>query len=217
MTIRGWTALLALSLLSFATPQLADAQSAAFGTYRFLLEDDAVKTLEFEARRDERGRTTGRMVLVDESRIPDTDDPEDPKAGDAPPQIFVDVDLGDLITEKNRALMTGIIRDSSHQTYIGSWVQLVVEDSGDDPRIPDQVTWQICRPRPGGWIPSDAEVKDDDGAFLRWWATDAEVKDDVGIPSVDLLARDEGCAVFPLGFYTFADLRQSEGDIVVQP
>lgn len=217
MTMRGWTALLALPLLSFATPRPAAAESAAFGTYRFLLEDDAVKTLEFEARRDERGRTTGRMVLVDETRIPDTDDPEDPRAGDAPPQIFLDVDLADLITEKNRARMTGVIRDSSHRTYIGSWVQLVVEDSGDNLRIPDQVTWRICRQRPGGWIPSDAELKDDDGAFLHWWSTDAERRDDVGIPSVDLLGRDEGCTVYPLLFYTFADLRHAEGDIVVQP
>ena len=209
MTMRGWTALLALPLLSFATPRPAAAESAAFGTYRFLLEDDAVKTLEFEARRDERGRTTGRMVLVDETRIPDTDDPEDPRAGDAPPQIFLDVDLADLITEKNRARMTGVIRDSSHRTYIGSWVQLVVEDSGDNLRIPDQVTWRICRQRPGGWIPSDAELKDDDGAFLL----------PVGVVrrEQDLLGRDEGCTVYPLLFYTFADLRHAEGDIVVQP
>jgi hypothetical protein len=217
MTIRGWAALLALVPLSFAAPQQAAAESAAFGTYRFLLEDDALKTLEFEARNDGRGTTTGRMLLVDPSRIPDTDDPEDPRAGDAPAEIWVDVALHDLKAEKNRALMAGIIQDSSHRTYIGSWVQLVVEDSGDNLRIPDQVTWQICRRREGGWIPSDAEVKDDDGAFLRWWATDAELKDDVGIPSVDLLGRDEGCAVHPLFLYTFADLRKAEGDIVVRP
>ena len=114
--------------------------------------------------------------------------------------------------------MDGVIRESSHKSYIGRWVQLVVEDNAENPEVPDRLTWSFCQSQSQGWIPSDAERKDDDGAFLSWWATDAERKDDVGIPSRNLLGTEQrSCTVYPLSFYTFADLRKSEGDIVVQP
>ena len=114
--------------------------------------------------------------------------------------------------------MSGRVLDSSHRSYIGRWVQLVVEDSGDNRRVPDLLTWQLCKPRGSGWVPSDAEWKDDTGASLRWWATDAERKDDVGIPSPNLLPQEEsGCLIHPLQVYDFPVLLKWEGDIVVQP
>lgn len=210
----GSASIFALLLLSFTTPQLATAQSAS-GTYRFLLEDDLTKSVELDARTDERGVTTGFMSFVDAAKIPDVDDPEDPRAGEAPPELSIKAELDSLTVEKNRALMSGIIRDSSHRTYIGKWVQLVVEDNG---REPDKLTWWFCAPPAGSWIPSDAERKDDDGAYLRWWATDAERKDDVGIPSKNLLPSEEkACQVYPLWLYSFAEILKWEGDIIVKP
>jgi len=221
MKSTGFASISALFLLTLTAPLPATAQTAgpsASGSYRFLLEDDLTKSVEFSASTDERGVTTGQMTFIDPARIPDTDDVEDPRAGDAPPEFYMKASLDGLTVEKNRALMNGTILDSSHKSYIGKWVQLVVEDNRDNLKVPDQLTWSLCQRQPGGWVPSDAERKDDDGAYLRWWATDAERKDDVGIPSQNLLSNDEnGCLVYPLSFYSFADVLKWDGDIVVQP
>jgi hypothetical protein len=221
MKSTGFAAILALFLLSLTTPPPAAAQTAgssASGSYRFVLDDELTKSVEFSATTDERGVTTGQMTFIDPTRIPDTDDVEDPRAGDAPPEFYMKATLDGLTVEKNRALMNGTIVDSSHKSYIGKWVQLVVEDNGDNLRVPDQLTWSFCKRSAGGWIPSDAERKDDDGAFLRWWATDAERKDDVGIPSENLISNDEkSCRTYPLFAYLFADLLKWDGNIVVQP
>jgi hypothetical protein len=207
----------ALLLLSLMTPRL-DAQTpnaSARGSYKFILEDELTKSVDFSAVTDDRGNATGDLSFTDEAKIPDTDDPEDPKAGDPPPQFFVKVRLDGLTVEKNRALMSGTVLDSSHRTYIGSWVQLVVEDNGVNPERPDRLVWTFCRQRTAGWVPADAERDRDDGAFIHWWSTDAERDDDVGVPSIDLLAKDTGCAVYPLGSYSFADVLKSSGDIAV--
>lgn len=219
---RRRVALLVMSfLLGLTIPRLTHAQTEgphARGSYRFLLEDDLTKHVEFDARTDAKGTTAGLMTFIDQAKIPDVDDVEDPRAGDAPPELYIKAKLDGLKVEKNRALMSGTVLESSHKTYIGRWVQLVVEDNGIDPKVPDRLTWAFCRPRAGGWVPADAERRDDDGAYLRWWATDAERDDDVGIPSVNLLGDEEkSCPAYPLSFYTFVNVRKGEGDIIVQP
>jgi hypothetical protein len=216
-----FTSGLALFLLSLTTPQWTSAQTegpSAYGSYQFFLEDELSKTVEFEVHTDPKGVTTGRMTFVDQARISDVDDDEGAGSRDTPPELYITAELDGLTVEKNRALISGTVRDSSHRNYIGKWVQLVVEDNGDNQRVPDQLTWWFCKPREARWIPSDAEWKDDTGAYLRWWATDAERKDDVGIPSENLLPTEEtGCRIYPLSVYPFADLLKWEGDIVVQP
>jgi hypothetical protein len=201
-------------MLSLTVPQPAAAQEAR-GVYRFLLEDDAVKYVEFEAWTDEKGYAAGQMVFTDEARISDGDE----EGEGEPAEFYMKANLGSITVEKNRALMSGTVLDSSHRSYIGRWVQLVVEDSGDNLKEPDRLTWAFCRPREGWWIPSDAEWKDDEGAYLHWWATDAERKDDVGIPSPNLLPdnEDSGCQIHPLWSYALADVSKYEGDIVVRP
>lgn len=213
----GLTSIAALFLLGLTAPATAQTEEPyAGGAYRFVLDDDLVKSVEFEARTS-KGVTTGFMTFVDEAKTPDTEDAEDPHSGDALP-IYIKADLDSLTVEKNRAVMGGIVRDSSHKTYLGKWVQLVVEDNGQELRVPDQLTWSVCASQVRGWVPSDAERKDDDGAYLSWWATDAERKDDVGIPSESLISREEkGCRIYSLQVYPFADLRKWEGDIVVRP
>lgn len=203
-----------LVLLSLAASQPAGAQYAA-GVYRFILDDELVKYVDFEARADGK-LTTGQLTFTDEAWISDFD-PEDPKPGDSPRELYVKAELDSMTVEKNQAILGGTVTDSSHRSYIGRWVQLVVEDNGNGVEIPDRLTWRFCQPPPGSWVPSDAELPRDDGAYLSWWATDAERRDDVGIPSINLLAKQTSCPVLPLGLYPFADLLQWEGDIVVQP
>src|SRR5689334_4514601 len=149
----GFASILVLSL---TLPQLATAQSAS-GSYRVILDRDGlIKSVDFAA--DERG---GSMSFSDEAKILDGEDIEDPRHGDPTP-VFLKADL-DLTVEKNRALMSGMVYDSSHKSLIGSLVQLVVEDNAES-RVPDQLTWVFCTPRDRGWVPSDAELKQDDGA-----------------------------------------------------
>ena len=211
--MKSTTPTFALILLSLATP--IHAQSSARGSVRFVMRDGLSKTVEFSASKDDKGTTTGSLTFSDEAKIPDTDDPDSPADGFA---LSLKAQLDDSTFEKNRAILSGTVLDSSHRTYIGKRVQFVVEDNGADPKVPDQLTWMFCGGRAGGWIPSDAERRDDDGAFLSWWATDAERDDDVGIPSVDLLPKEgASCPAWPIWSYTFADLLKWEGDIIVEP
>lgn len=217
----GFVSALTLWLLSLATPPATLAQTpgpSASGIFRFLLEDDLLKSVDFDVRTDERGFVSGSLTLTDEATIPDFDDPENPREGDPPKGFTIKAQIESLTIEKNRALMNGFVLDSTHTNYIGRWVQLVVEDNRDNPELPDRLTWSFCKPGERGWIPSDAERDRDDGAFLSWWATDAERKDDVGIPSPNLIpGEDRSCPVHALAVYSFADVLRWDGDIVVQP
>lgn len=213
--------LLAMSLLSFAAPGHTAAQTAgqsAKGAYRFSLEDDLTKYVEFDARTDDRGVTSGYMTFTDEAKIPDKDvnPDDDSREQEAGSEIYVKVEFDFMTVEKNRAVMNGTVMDSSHRTYVGRWVQLVVEDNGDNFKLPDRLTWVFCRPEPGGWIPTDYERKYDDGAYLRWWATDYERKDDVGIPSKSYISNElRSCQTYTLSTYNFVDAKKGEGNIVV--
>lgn len=212
-----------LLLLTLATQHPTSAQTggpAASGVYRFTLEDDLTRTIEFDARTDERGTTTGRMTFKDETQIVDKEDDgdPDPRPEGSPGELFIVADFENMSVEKNRAVLNGVVIESSHRTYIGRWVQLVVEDNAENERLPDRLVWSLCRPEPGGWIPSDFERDKDDGAFLKWWATDAERKDDVGIPSRNLIPGERrGCEALALSSYAFADVKKAEGDIKVVP
>lgn len=219
MKSTGLASISALLLLSLVTPQHATAQTAgavAVGTYQFLLEDEIPKSVDFDARNDERGFASGHITFADEARIPDSDDAEDPKAEETATKIVIRASVDELTVDGNRALMNGTVLDSSHRTYIGARIQLVVEDNADNLRVPDRLTWTFCKPEGKGWVPTDAERKDDDGAYLSWWATDAERRDDKGVPSVNLLANAEKtCTIYPLSSYSFADVLKAEGDIIV--
>ncbi|HSD45158.1 MAG TPA: hypothetical protein VLB87_01000 [Pyrinomonadaceae bacterium] len=199
-----------------ATPPLASAQ-AANGQYKFVMEDGFTKYLEFDAVSGERGAATGYMIFNDEAMLffQDVDGTgEDPK--EEPVPFFMKADFESMTVEKNRAVINGVVRDSSYRSYIGKFVQLVIEDN-DGREVPDKFVWSFCTPEPGGWIPSDAEVPGDRGAFLSWWATDAERKDDVGIPSPNLIPGvSKSCRVQSLGTYEFATILKGDGAITIK-
>lgn len=211
--------LAALFLMSLAMPRLADAAPAsASGNYRFVFRDNLVKSVELEVTAGPRGTASGWMVLTDQARISDSDDVEAPVTAEPPAELFIEASLNTLKVTKNRAVMNGTVRNSSHKNYVGRWVQLVVEDNGKDPKKPDRLTWSFCQPAETGWIPSDKELDEDEGTFQQWWATDAEREDDQGVPSRNLLGdREDGCKVHPLSSYSFVRPAKWEGDLVVQP
>ena len=215
--------ILALFLLPFAAHHPATAQTegpAASGAYRFILADRVVKTVEFDARGDREGGASGWLTFIDQVELPDQDVDGTGDSGDrdAPLDFYIKAEFSGMTVEKNRALMNGAVVDSSHRSYIGKWVQLVVEDNGDNWERPDTLTWRFCQPEPGGWIPEDAEVPGDKGASMSWWATDAERKDDVGIPSPSLIPGElKRCLNYPLSSYPFVEILKWDGDIRVLP
>jgi hypothetical protein len=215
-----FTFLFVLFLMGGLSQRSANAQtsgSSASGTYRFTLEDDLTKQVEFDARLDERGIATGRMTFRDEARIVDVDvDGEGGHQEDPPAEFFISANLNSMTIDRNRAVMGGTVTDSSNPSYVGRWVQLVVEDNGDGSQEPDKLTWCFCKPEASGWVPADAELRDDEGAWWSWWATDAELRDDVGVQSENIIpGHRTSCKVFPLATYEFEEVR-GEGQIQVQ-
>lgn len=209
--------LFALCLVFLAVPLPASAQVAGTigGKYKFILDDELSKYLEFSATSTERGGATGYMIFTDEAKVAVSDPDGGPSKDEGVP-FSMKADLDAMTIEKNRALVSGVVRDSTVAAYIGRWVQLVIEDN-DGVETPDKFVWQFCEPEPGGWIPSDAEWKDDQGAFMSWWATDAERKDDVGIPSPSLIPGSlKACRAYSLQSYAFAEILKGEGSITIK-
>lgn len=218
MLMRMSTFLFVLCLVFLALPSGAYAQAGtATGNYKFFLEDGAMKTLEFDAKNDERGTTTGSLFFTDEAKVEfqDVDGTGDiPR--DEPAPFFMKVEFDSMTIDKNRALLNGVIRDSSHRSFIGKFVQLVVEDN-DGFEIKDQFSWSICEPFKGGWIPEDAEVPGDKGAFMSWWSTDAERRDDVGIPSPNVLPGNmKSCSIHTLQTYEMATVVKGDGTVIIR-
>ena len=209
--------LFALGLVFVAVPSRTSAQVAGTigGKYKFILDDELSKYLEFSATSTERGGASGYMIFTDEAKVA-VSDPDGEPSKDEGVAFSMKADFDSMTIEKNRALVSGVVRDSTVAAYIGRWVQLVIEDN-DGVETPDRFVWQFCEPEPGGWIPSDAEWKDDKGAFMSWWATDAERRDDVGIPSPSLIPGSlKSCKAHSLQSYTFADILKGEGVITIK-
>jgi hypothetical protein len=208
-----FASILTMFLLSFATAQLASAQTAS-GTYQFTLEKEYTKYLEFDARNAADGSTTGAMFFSDQAKytIQDVDGTGE-KEGTYP-GFYVKADLDGLVIDKNQAVMSGTVRDSSISEFIGQRVLLTVEDNGDNIRIPDKLTWGIYKPVDRRWTPSDAERKEDPGVGLRWYAKDAERRDDVGywMPRSETIDTNS----FSLPSYAFVDTYDGAGDIIVR-
>jgi hypothetical protein len=153
------------------------------------------------------------MTLTDEAKITiqDVDGTGVPR--ETISGFYLKADFDGLIVNKNQAVMSGTVRDSSIRELIGQRVLLTVEDNGDNTRLPDKLTWGVYNQVVRNWTPSDAEWKEDPGVGLRWLATDAEVKDDKGY----MMPRSEAIDAnsFPVSSYAFVDMQSGAGDIRV--
>jgi hypothetical protein len=213
--------ILVLLVLCSTTTRRGAAQvgnQSASGTYKFIMEDNLTKYIEFSVSSDDKGVATGSMTFNDEAKIQYQDVDGTGERGDEAVPFSMTVSFDSLTVEKNRALMNGTVRDSTYKSYVGKWVQLVVEDNGTNIEVPDRLSWRLCQPEPGGWVPSDYEVSGDRGAYMSWWATDYERKGDIGIPSKNLIPGNmKSCEVLSVWSYSFADIKRGDGDIVVKP
>jgi len=216
MKIKVFTRMLMLLLLSFAATQLTNAQSAK-GTYQFSLEDGYTKYIEFDAATQADGSTVGSMFYSDEAIVSyqDLDGTGDPSAKESYKGVSIKVAFDGLIVNKNQAVMSGTIKESTISSLIGQRVLLTVEDNGDNTKEPDKLTWGIYKPVERTWKPSDSELEEDPGVGLTWRATDDERKDDEGI----MMPEDEAITSksFPVSSYSFIEVQRGAGDIQVQP
>lgn len=219
MVRKVFPSLFILCMVLLATPFTASAQQpgAANGKYKFVMDDGLVKYLEFDVRTDERGGTQGYFLFTDEAKVqleePNGDGESEKRES---LEFSMKADLTEMTIEKNRAVISGMVRESSHSRYLGKWVRLVIEDN-DGVEVLDKFGWSFCAQEQGGWIPSDAEVPGDRGAFMSWWATDAERKDDVGIPSPNLIPGNlKGCRPYPVLAYDFVEFLKGDGSIQIK-
>lgn len=206
--------IMALFAVCLALPNLvfAGAEGAtASGSFKFLLQDGETRYVEFKASELADGTGSGEMTLSDPAAIPvdDPDNQEQPKTQG----VIVRAKFDCMATDKNTAIMGGEIFESNVPSVIGQRVLLIVQDNGIDGEK-DQLSWGIYQQPAKGWIPTDAELDDDKGASLTWWATDAERRDDVGIPMPpNKLVQ---CKTFPGGAYDFPEIKYAGGDLQVQ-
>ncbi|MBC7930963.1 MAG: hypothetical protein H7Z38_10420 [Rubrivivax sp.] len=213
--------ILALSLLSLPASHLAAVRAAgpsAEGSFEFSGEDRLTKSIEFSAAADGSGGATGRMTFNGPAEIPDqnVDGADEKGFSGSLANLYIEANLDGMLVEKNRAVMSGTITESNLGDYIGQRVLLVVEDNGDgsDEKSLDKFTIGIYKPVTAGWTPTDAELKDDNGALLTWIATDAEREDDRGVPSKK--STEITCQSFPLSSFSLDDVRSGDGSIKVQ-
>ena len=195
--------------LAFPGLVLAGAEgSSATGSFKFVLDDGETRFVEFNATEGLDGQASGDMTFSDPVAIPidDPDNSETPKTAG----VMVKAKFDCMQVIDNKAVIGGEIYDSNVKNNIGQRVLMVIEDNGLEK---DRLVWGIYQMPATGWIPSDAELKEDNGASLRWIATDFERKDDVGIPSD--ISKVVTCKSFPLGSYDFPDFKATGGDLQV--
>ena len=204
---------MALLLVCLFIPGLVFAGaegSTAEGSFKFAMEDGEVRFVEFKAAAVGEGLAAGEMTFSDPAAVPvpDPDDPEKPKS----PGVIVRAKFDCMDTVKNTAVIGGEIFESNVPDVIGVRVLLVVEDNGVEGEK-DRVSWGIYQ-LPGKWVPTDAELEDDKGASLTWWATDFERRDDVGIPMPpNKLVQ---CKSFPVASHEFPEIKYAGGDLQVK-
>ena len=204
--------IMALFVVCLTLPNLVFAGavgSTAAGSFKFALADGEIRFVEFKAAQEGEG-AVGEMTFSDPAAVP-VADPDDP-GKEQSPGVLVRAKFDCMDTFKNTAVIGGEIFESNVPNAMGMRVLLVIEDNGVEGEK-DRVSWGVYQPPATGWVPTDAELQDDKGAFLTWWATDAERKDDVGIPMPP--GKLVACKSFPLASYDFPEIKYAGGDLQV--
>jgi hypothetical protein len=213
------TARLSLSTLALAMFFLVPAAFAQSASGGFQVKnDDGILSIEFSAQAFSNGRASGDLKLTTPISIPDQDVDGD-KTGDPSTEgttLSLRVDVDCMRVQDNRAVLGGLIRESSVDTYIGRRLLLTVEDGAAGKEgEPDRFTWGQYRQTEPTWVASDAELKFDEGVGLKWVATDAERDDDKGVSAPAPAGID--CQSFSLASFELQDLPKEGGDIMVKP
>lgn len=214
--------LVALFLVSLALQDSTSADGnrpSADGSYQILADSGPTRSVEFSARVEMDGSTSGEATFRDSAPAPTQNESSngDSSLGESSPAFYVKAEFDCLVVEGNKAVMCGSVTESSLAQYIGRRVLLVVQDNGDGVKgaARDKLTWGLYKPQARNWLPVDSERPDEQASPTTWIATDAEREDDQGV----LSEKTEiiGCQTYPLSSYAFIDAKHGSGNIQVRP
>jgi hypothetical protein len=212
-----------LVLAPIPPAQADNPEPAASGSVRVSMPDGDLRYVEFSARLDQNGSTSGQMTFrspsqkADENLDGESHEGAEIKRSGSASEFFFKASFDCMVIKETRAVMSGTITEASSERYLGQRVVLVVQDKGEDSKTAssDKLTWGIYNSGTRSWIPSDAEVENDSGVGLRWLATDAERDDDVGLQPDK--SASIGCQSFPLSSFSLVKVKNGDGDILVRP
>ena len=208
-----------LFVLSSFAPTAAVFSETAGSTVdgRFQIESEGpTRLIEFHATRSIDGRVSGEAIFRDDSVV-NVEKPSEAVSSDAAQSFFLKADFDCLVINKNKAVMSGSITDSSSRHYVGRRVLVVAQDNGGatDSSKTDRLTWGIYLSDKKWWVASDSERPADEVSQLSWIASDSERADDEGVPSDK--EQIVGCQSFPLSSFSFINAKQGHGRVRVRP
>lgn len=204
-----------LSALVLPVSIFADSSSpSASGKFEILSDDGPVRSIEFSATSDANGKTSGEVMFRDTEPVKTQSEQNSTEEAAMP--FFLKAEFDCLTVQDNRAVMVGNVTESSVAQYVGRRFLLVAQDSGDDPKAKDRLTWGLYRPSKKAWLALDSErSSDEEPAPGAWVATDSERPDEPGISS----NKEEliGCQTFPVSSFSFVDTKHGRGSVQVRP
>jgi len=154
-----------------------------------------VKNVDFNAVGGLRGSGTGNIVFAGPVDLPaDEDHPNAVKGHVDNFTLHVDIDCVNI--SGNRASVSGIVKQSSVDSYVGQRLMLAVEDNG---AAGSRFTWGTYNATPISWTPSDAERPGDAGWAFSWYANDFERPSDT--PVMNKRAAPVNCQSFSLASF----------------
>lgn len=204
-----------LSALVLPVSIFADSSGpSASGKFEIVSDDGPVRSIEFSATSDANGKTSGEVMFRDTEPV--KTHTEQNSTEEAATPFFLKAEFDCLTVQDNRAVMVGNVIESSVPQYVGRRFLLVAQDSGDDPKAKDRLTWGLYRPSRKAWAALDSErSSDEEPAPGAWVATDSERPDEPGISS----NKEEliGCQTFPVSSFSFVDTKHGRGSVQVRP
>jgi len=137
---------LVLSLLCSGTQGFAAKRGAAniTGGGTFVVGDNLKGHFNFNAITHEDGSVTGKVSLRNPEGAPeqDVDGTGEPGLEGLPDGVDLAAEVDSLNINGNRATLSGVIRQSSAQRYVGLRMILTIEDNGEgNAETPDKITW----------------------------------------------------------------------------
>jgi hypothetical protein len=216
----GFACLLALSLLALAPEHRSAAENdgpSASGSFQIATDDGPTKYIEFYAKIEKNGSTTGETIFQDRPSGTDQKaDGGDRSSTDSSPAFFAKAEFDCLSVNGKRAVMSGSVTESSSAQYIGRRLLLFVQDGdGFNPPRKDRLTFGIYRQTARGWLAVDSERPDEQGGPVAWIAQDSERPEDEPVlsPKSEMI----GCHSFPISSFSFIDAKHGRGSIKVNP
>ncbi len=206
-----------LLVMGFAVPISTVAEGdgpAAFGNYQISVDNSTSREITFNASSAEDGKTTGEITFRDSSKASPAKAVVEQQPGEEAAAFYAKAKCDCLKINGVEAVLSGIVTESSRESYVGRRVLLVVQD-GDSltPPLRDKLTWGFYKSTAKSWVATDSE-RPDEGPAGTWVATDAERPDDAG--QVSQKGDEVNCESFPISSHSFVDSKSGRGKIEVR-